>query len=64
MYQLSLQSVARNGADGGVELAETLVKTIETSPANYTRLYDNNLSVEEKIEKIVTEDLPRYEGEF
>ena len=38
-----------------LNLLETLVKTIETSPANYTRLYDNNLSVEEKIEKIVTE---------
>lgn len=52
---VELASVWANGADGGVELAETLVKTIETSPANYTRLYDNNLSVEEKIETIVTE---------
>ena len=52
---VELASVWANGADGGVELAETLVKTIETSPTNYTRLYDNNLSVEEKIEKIVTE---------
>lgn len=52
---VELASVWANGADGGVDLAETLVQTIETSPANYTRLYDNNLSVEEKIEKIVTE---------
>ena len=52
---VELASVWANGADGGVELAETLVKTIETSPANYTRLYDNNLSVEEKIETIVIE---------
>ena len=52
---VELASVWANGADGGGDLAETLVKTIETSPANYTRLYDNNLSVEEKIEKIVTE---------
>lgn len=52
---VELASVWANGADGGVDLAETLVKTIETSPANYTRLYDNNLSVEEKIETIVTE---------
>lgn len=50
---VALASVWANGADGGVELAETLVKTIETSPANYTRLYDNSLSIEEKIEKIV-----------
>ena len=52
---VELASVWANGADGGVDLAETLVQTIETSPATYTRLYDNNLSVEEKIEKIVTE---------
>ena len=52
---VELASVWANGADGGVDLAETLVKTIETSPANYQRLYDNNLSVEEKIETIVTE---------
>ena len=52
---VELASVWANGADGGVELAETLVKTIEATPATYTRLYDNNLSVEEKIEKIVTE---------
>lgn len=30
-------------------------KTIAESPANYKRLYDNDLSVQEKIEKIVTE---------
>ena len=52
---VELASVWANGADGGVDLAETLVQTIETTPAQYTRLYDNNLSVEEKIEKIVTE---------
>ena len=52
---VELASVWANGADGGVDLAETLVNTIETSPVNYTRLYDNNLSVEEKITKIVTE---------
>ena len=52
---VELASVWANGADGGVDLAETLIQTIETTPAQYTRLYDNNLSVEEKIEKIVTE---------
>ena len=50
---VELASVWANGADGGVELAETLVKTIETSPANYTRLYDNNLSVEEKLKRLL-----------
>ena len=50
-----LASVWANGADGGLALAETVVETLETSPANYTRLYDNDLSVEEKITKIAQE---------
>ncbi|EHG14204.1 formate--tetrahydrofolate ligase [Streptococcus intermedius] len=52
---VELASVWADGADGGLALAEVVVKTIETRPAKYTRLYDNNLTVEEKIEKIVKE---------
>ena len=52
---VELASVWANGADGGLALAETVVETLETSPANYTRLYDNDLSVEEKITKIAQE---------
>ncbi|MDO4666362.1 MAG: formate--tetrahydrofolate ligase [Streptococcus sp.] len=52
---VELASVWANGADGGVALAETLIQTIEDHPANYTRLYDNNATIEEKIEKIVKE---------
>ncbi|MBW7539672.1 formate--tetrahydrofolate ligase [Streptococcus pneumoniae] len=52
---VELASVWADGAEGGVALAETVVKTIAENPANYKRLYDNDLSVQEKIEKIVTE---------
>jgi len=52
---VELASVWADGAEGGVSLAETVVKTINKEPAHYTRLYDNDLSIEEKIEKIVTE---------
>ena len=52
---VELASVWADGADGGLALAETVVETLETSPANYTRLYDNDLSVEEKITKIAHE---------
>lgn len=52
---VELASVWADGAEGGVALAETVVKTIDEEPARYTRLYDNNLSIEEKIEKIVRE---------
>ena len=52
---VELASVWANGADGGLALAETVVETFQTSPANYSRLYDNDLSVEEKITKIAQE---------
>ena len=52
---VELASVWADGAQGGVALAETVVKTIGEKPVHYTRLYDNDLSIEEKIEKIVTE---------
>ena len=52
---VELASVWADGADGGLALAETVVETIETNPANYSRLYDNELSVEEKITKIAQE---------
>ncbi|WP_312251790.1 formate--tetrahydrofolate ligase [Streptococcus parasuis] len=52
---VELTSVWANGADGGVELAETVVATIENQVANYQRLYKSEDSLEEKVTKIVTE---------
>ena len=49
---VSLASVWANGADGGVELAETVVSTIENQPASYQRLYDDGETIEEKISKV------------
>ena len=49
---VALASVWANGADGGVELAETVVSTIESQPARYQRLYDDGESIEEKIAKV------------
>ncbi|MGQ7461010.1 formate--tetrahydrofolate ligase [Streptococcus suis] len=52
---VELASVWANGADGGVELAETVVATIENQAANYQRLYKPDDSLEEKVTKIVTQ---------
>lgn len=52
---VELASVWADGASGGIDLAETIVKTIDEKPANYKRLYDNGLSIEEKINKIARE---------
>ena len=50
---VELASVWADGAEGGVSLAETLVKTIDENPANYTRLYENELSVQEKSKRLL-----------
>ncbi|HEM2745135.1 TPA: formate--tetrahydrofolate ligase [Streptococcus suis] len=52
---VELASVWANGADGGVELAETVVATIDNQAANYQRLYKVEDSLEEKVTKIVTQ---------
>ncbi|HEM5942499.1 TPA: formate--tetrahydrofolate ligase [Streptococcus suis] len=52
---VELASVWANGADGGVELAETVVATIDNQIANYQRLYKSEDSLEEKVTKIVTQ---------
>lgn len=51
---VELASVWANGAAGGVDLAETLVATIEQQPSTYKRLYSEEDSLEEKVTKIVT----------
>ncbi|MGT2957721.1 formate--tetrahydrofolate ligase [Streptococcus bovimastitidis] len=50
---VELASVWANGAEGGVALAETVVKVIESEKSNYQRLYYDQDSVEEKVTKIV-----------
>lgn len=50
---VELASVWANGAEGGVALAETVVKVIEREKANYQRLYNDQDSVEDKVRKIV-----------
>ncbi|CAM4080026.1 formate--tetrahydrofolate ligase [Streptococcus penaeicida] len=50
---VELASVWANGADGGVALAETVVKVIESEKADYQRLYSDQDSIEEKVTKIV-----------
>lgn len=52
---VELASVWANGAEGGVELAQTLVSTIENTPVNYTRLYNDNQSIEDKIATVARE---------
>lgn len=52
---VALTSVWAKGAQGGQELAEAVIDTVEQGQANYQRLYDDQASIEEKISTIVTE---------
>ncbi|MFU2206611.1 formate--tetrahydrofolate ligase [Streptococcus pluranimalium] len=51
---VELASVWADGADGGVDLAKTLVETIDKGQASYQRLYNDEDSLEEKARQIVT----------
>nr|WP_277997631.1 formate--tetrahydrofolate ligase [Moorella sp. E308F] len=53
--EVALSEVWAKGGAGGIELAQKVLKTIETKPSNFHPLYELDLSIKEKINKIATE---------
>ena len=53
--EFSTAEVFAKGGEGGKELAEKLVSVIDKNEANFKPIYDLELSIKEKIEKIVKE---------
>lgn len=53
--EVSLTEVFAKGGEGGKDLAEKVCKTIAEKPSNYHPLYDTELSIPEKLEKIAKE---------
>ncbi len=53
--EFALSDVWEKGGEGGVALAQAVLQTIETKPSHYAPLYDDSLSIEEKIETIAKE---------
>ncbi len=53
--EFSTAEVFAKGGMGGKELAEKLVSVIDKNEANFKPIYDLDLSIKEKIEKIVKE---------
>lgn len=51
----ALSDVFARGGDGGVELAEKLVAMLEHEQTDFHPLYEDNLSIKDKINTIVTE---------
>lgn len=50
--EVSLSEVWAKGGEGGKDLAEKVVKTIESKESNFQVLYDTKLPIKEKINKI------------
>ncbi|MDA8442580.1 MAG: formate--tetrahydrofolate ligase [Peptococcaceae bacterium] len=53
--EVALSEVWADGSAGGIELAEKVIKSIETRPSNFKVLYEAELPIQDKINKIATE---------
>ena len=53
--EFALAKVWEKGGDGGIELAEKVLDTLENKESNFHVLYEDELSLTEKIEKISKE---------
>ena len=53
--EFALSEVWEKGGEGGIALAEKVLETLETKPSNFHPLYENNISLKDKIETIAKE---------
>ena len=53
--EFALAQVWEKGGEGGIALAKKVIETIDKKESNYKPLYDTELPIKEKIEKIATE---------
>lgn len=53
--EFSLSEVWEKGGEGGIDLANKVLKTIETKESNFEPLYYNEISLKEKIETVAKE---------
>ncbi|HII4471349.1 formate--tetrahydrofolate ligase [Clostridium perfringens] len=51
--EVSLTEVWEKGGEGGIDLANKVIKTIESEPSNFKMIYDSEESIKDKILKIV-----------
>ncbi|MBO5424638.1 MAG: formate--tetrahydrofolate ligase [Lachnospiraceae bacterium] len=50
----ALANVWEKGGEGGVELAKAVLNTLETKESNFKVLYEDSLTIKEKIETVAT----------
>ena len=53
--EFALSEVWEKGGEGGVELAKKVLYVLENKESNFKPLYENNLSLEDKIKTVATE---------
>jgi formate--tetrahydrofolate ligase len=53
--EFALSEVWEKGGEGGIALANAVLNTLETKKSNFAPLYDLNLSIVDKINKIAKE---------
>ena len=53
--EFALSEVWEKGGEGGIDLANKVLETIEHKESNFKVLYDNSLSLKEKIETVAKE---------
>ena len=53
--EFALSEVWEKGGEGGVALAEKVLETLETKESNFKVLYDDSLTLKEKIETVARE---------
>jgi len=53
--EFALAKVWEKGGEGGIELAEKVIKTLENKESNFKPLYPDDLSLKEKIETVAKE---------
>ncbi len=53
--EFALSEVWAKGGEGGIELAEKVLKTLEEKPSHYAPIYSDDLSLKEKIETVAKE---------
>ena len=52
--KVSLAEVFAKGGEGGLDLANKVLETIENEPSNFAPIYDVNLSIKDKLNTIIS----------
>jgi len=50
----SLSKVFTKGGEGGIELANDVIEVLDTKASNYAPIYDENLTIKEKIQAVAS----------